>query len=174
SEHYMGDQLSAQQEARERLRHVAGDAALLHLGGNPLLRAFGKLSAEFQQLLEEVPSSYEDDARFELAEEKGLLHVLQNDVCELRDPQERDKVTLDPIDFAKLPEPFASDRTIEIHACHGLTRQVEVLRDVLVRLFDEMPDLQPRDVVVMAPNIDELAPVIDAVFSVGDDGNEAE
>jgi len=173
SEHYMGDLLSPKQEARELLRHGASGTGSLHLSRNPLLRSFGKLASEFQHLLETVPSSYEDDARFELGEAKSLLHVLQNDLCELRDPKEREAIALDPIDFTKLPDPFASDRSIEIHACHGPTRQVEVLRDVLVRLFDEIPDLQPRDVVVMAPNIDELAPVIDAVFSVGDEGDEA-
>jgi exodeoxyribonuclease V gamma subunit len=46
-------------------------------------------------------------------------------------------------------------------------RQVEVLHDHLLRRFDEDPTLQPRDVVVMTPDIEAFAPLIDAVFSEG-------
>src|SRR5690606_5663886 len=53
---------------------------------------------------------------------------------------------------------------IAVHSCHGPMREVEVLHDQLVRLFEELPDLQPRDVVVMTPSIDTYAPLVEAVF----------
>ena len=61
----------------------------------------------------------------------------------------------------------ATDRSIRLHACHGATRQVEVLRDELLGLFDASPDLHPRDVLVMTPDIATYAPVISAVFGQG-------
>ena len=58
------------------------------------------------------------------------------------------------------------DRSIEVHACHGRARQVEVLRDVLVGLFAQSPTLQPRDVVVMCPDVEAFAPLVGAVFGL--------
>ncbi|MFT4088222.1 MAG: exodeoxyribonuclease V subunit gamma, partial [Gordonia sp. (in: high G+C Gram-positive bacteria)] len=59
---------------------------------------------------------------------------------------------------------LAADDTLEVPACHGVERQVEVLRERLVRLFDEHPDLQPRDVVIMCPDVETFAPLIQAAF----------
>ncbi|MFZ2510315.1 MAG: exodeoxyribonuclease V subunit gamma, partial [Gordonia sp. (in: high G+C Gram-positive bacteria)] len=56
------------------------------------------------------------------------------------------------------------DDSLEVHACHGPERQVEVLRDRLLRLFDDHPDLQPRDVLVMCPDVETYAPLIQGAF----------
>ncbi|GAC69668.1 exodeoxyribonuclease V subunit gamma [Gordonia soli] len=57
-----------------------------------------------------------------------------------------------------------ADDTVEIHACHGPERQVEVLRDRLLHLFQSDPTLQPRDVVVMCPDVETFAPLIRGAF----------
>jgi exodeoxyribonuclease V gamma subunit len=54
-----------------------------------------------------------------------------------------------------------------VHACHGATRQVEVLREVLVGLLEDDPSLQPRDVLVMCPDVEAYAPLFAAVFGLG-------
>ena len=56
------------------------------------------------------------------------------------------------------------DRSIQVHVCHGPMREVEVLYDQLLWLFEQHPDLTPADVVVMTPDIDAYAPAIEAVF----------
>ncbi len=58
----------------------------------------------------------------------------------------------------------AGDRSVQVHACHGRARQVEVLREVLTGLFAADPSLEPRDVVVMCPDVDAFAPLITATF----------
>jgi exodeoxyribonuclease V gamma subunit len=63
----------------------------------------------------------------------------------------------------------AGDDSIRLHACHGPARQVEVLRDALLHLFARHPDLQPRDVVVMTPDIGTYAPLVESVFGDGPD-----
>jgi exodeoxyribonuclease V gamma subunit len=69
------------------------------------------------------------------------------------------------------------DRSIQVHACHGVARQVDVLREVLLGLLADDPDLEPRDVLVMCPDIDTYAPLIEAGFGlgevVGDSGHPA-
>ncbi|MGZ8179491.1 exodeoxyribonuclease V subunit gamma [Williamsia sp. SKLECPSW1] len=57
-----------------------------------------------------------------------------------------------------------ADGTVTVHACHGPARQVEVARDVIVRMFAEDPTLTPRDVIVMCPDIDQFAPLVAASF----------
>lgn len=59
--------------------------------------------------------------------------------------------------------------TIEVHQCHGDSRQAGVLRQVLLRVFDEDPTLQPRDVLVMTPDVERFAPLVDAAFEDGVD-----
>ncbi len=59
------------------------------------------------------------------------------------------------------------DRSIQVHACHGRARQVEVVRDVILGLLAADPSLEPRDIVVMCPDIETYAPLISATFGVG-------
>lgn len=63
----------------------------------------------------------------------------------------------------------AADGSIAVHLSHGLDRQVEVLRDVLCDLFNQYPDLEPRDVVVCAPQLEEVAPLVRALCIVDPD-----
>src|SRR5829696_4319269 len=60
------------------------------------------------------------------------------------------------------------DRSLEVHACHGRARQVEVLRDAILHLLAEDPTLEPRDVIVMCPDIEASAPLIQATFGAGE------
>lgn len=62
----------------------------------------------------------------------------------------------------------AADRSVQIHACHGRARQVEVLRDAILHLLAEDPTLEPRDVIVLCPDIETFAPLIHATFGAGD------
>ena len=65
------------------------------------------------------------------------------------------------------PEVFdPADRTVQVHACHGRARQVEVLREALIGLFADDPTLEPRDVVVMCPDIEAFAPLVAATFGL--------
>jgi exodeoxyribonuclease V gamma subunit len=68
------------------------------------------------------------------------------------------------------PLPLAAgDRSVQVHACHGPARQIEVLRDLLVGLFADDPSLEPRDVLVMCPNVEDYAPLAAAAFGFADD-----
>lgn len=56
------------------------------------------------------------------------------------------------------------DRSVQVHACPGPTRQVEVLRDAILHLLAQDPTLTESDIVVLCPRIEQFAPVIEAVF----------
>jgi exodeoxyribonuclease V gamma subunit len=81
----------------------------------------------------------------------SLLHRLQAAVREDRPPDIR-----------------AIDGSIQVHSCHGRARQVEVLRDAILHALQEDPTLEPRDVIVMCPDIETFAPLIQATFGAGE------
>ncbi|BBY63841.1 exodeoxyribonuclease V subunit gamma [Mycolicibacterium helvum] len=60
------------------------------------------------------------------------------------------------------------DRSVQVHSCHGPARQVDVLREVLLGLLADDPTLEPREILVMCPDIEAYAPLIVADFGLGD------
>jgi exodeoxyribonuclease V gamma subunit len=156
-------EIRSQREILRALRDRDDDtveaAARLHLAeGHPLLAALGRLGRDFQQIVEGSADYVEDGAdRYVDPGTATMLATLQSDVLHLRHrhPGSRDAP---PLPLA------ADDRTISIHACHGPMREVEVLRDQLLALFDDDFSLQPHEVIVMSPAIDDYAPFIEAVF----------
>ena len=133
---------------------------------HPLLQSLGRVARAQQVLLESLPDQYleapgkewsssRDDFFVDPARDSSTaLRLLQGDLLRARRPEEPHQVA-------------PGDRTLSFHLCHGPTRQVEVLRDVLLHLLDDHRDLEPRDVVVMTPDIDTYAPLITAVFEAG-------
>lgn len=57
-----------------------------------------------------------------------------------------------------------ADGSVEVHACHGPARQIEVLRDLLLTTFAADPALEPRDVLIMCPDVEAFAPLVRAAF----------
>src|SRR6478609_9343203 len=60
------------------------------------------------------------------------------------------------------------DRSVQVHSCHGPARQIDVLREVLLGLLTDDDTLEPRDILVMCPDIETYAPLIVAGFGLGD------
>ena len=60
------------------------------------------------------------------------------------------------------------DRSVQVHSCHGPARQVDVLREVLLGLLADDETLEPRDILVMCPDIETYAPLIAANFGLGE------
>ncbi|MHB1712822.1 MAG: exodeoxyribonuclease V subunit gamma, partial [Acidimicrobiales bacterium] len=69
-----------------------------------------------------------------------------------------------------VPDP--ADRSIQLHACYGPTRQVEVLRDAILHLLaDPDLDLCEDDIVVLCPALDLFAPIVEGVFGLSADSD---
>ena len=58
----------------------------------------------------------------------------------------------------------SADDSVQLHLSHGPDRQVEVLREVLAGLLASDPTLEPRDIVVVTPQLDAVAPLVTAAF----------
>jgi len=123
--------------------------------GHPLLATLGRDVRELQRTLATATLS-ETAPDPDPAAPETLLGWLQTDL--------RANAT-GPTEGRRL---VPSDRSVQVHACHGTARQVDVLREVLVGLLEDDPTLEPRDILVMCPDIETFAPLISAGFGLGE------
>ncbi|WKG04684.1 exodeoxyribonuclease V subunit gamma [Mycolicibacterium sp. HK-90] len=121
--------------------------------GHPLLATLGRDVRELQRSLP-VPDTDEHLGRTG-AEPHTLLGWLQSDIA---------ANAMRPAGRVAPRE----DRSVQVHSCHGPARQIEVLREVLLGLLADDPTLEPRDILVMCPDIETYAPLITAGFGLGD------
>ena len=138
----------------------------MHAHAHPLLAAWGRQGRDFVRQLDEFDDAQQAQQRFALPRvdlfdedvtlDAPLLLQVQQHIRDLCPLAEHPKLPADPL-----------DRSIVFHQAHSALREVEVLHDQLLALLaDQSADnpLQPRDVVVMVPDIDTMAPAIRAVF----------
>ena len=138
-----------------------GDDASIRSVGHPLLGSLGRDARELQRTLAglETRRSQAHDAPPPAGGEESVLGWLQQDLRGNAEPDVAIRASRVIAD---------DDRTVQVHSCHGATRQVDVLREVLVGLLQDDPTLEPRDILVMCPDIETYAPLIQAGFGLAD------
>ncbi len=132
-------------ESHERVEH-------------PLLASLGRDVRELERTLASVVEPGSESRGTDEVGGTSLLSWLQSDLAANAVP--------DPATRTLAPE----DRSVQVHGCHGRARQVEVLREVLLGLLADDTTLEPRDIMVMCPDIEAYAPLISAAFGMGDIG----
>jgi len=139
-------QRAATPQARADLEHELANQ-------NRLLAGLGIPSRDVQVWLETLPYS-EPAMPTQEFESASDLHKLQHWIDEAGDTA------------ALRDAGLVADGSLAMHTCWGALRQVEVLRDELLRLFQDHPGaIEPRDVLVMTPDIETFAPLVSAVFA---------
>lgn len=145
-----------------------GDDVTAGLPENRLLASWGHDAREMQVVVERA-GEHTDHHHHAVAPVAGtLLSRIQADVLADRAPAhallpggEDGRPLLDP-----------ADQSVRVHSCHGRARQVEVVRDAILHLLADDPTLEPRDVIVMCPDIEAFAPLIQATFGAGEVSGE--
>jgi exodeoxyribonuclease V gamma subunit len=127
--------------------------------GHPLLAEWGRQTQAQLHMLHELTESAASGEASYFAENAAptWLAAVQNAMLDLTDERDLDA------------QP--DERGIEVHVCHSLARQLEVLHDRLLGWFDEFDDLQPSDVLVTLPDLGAAGPLIDAVFGTSPIGD---
>ena len=144
-------------DARRLSYLAAKDRADHHEIGNRLLAAWGKQTqAHIDLLLQNDSAAVVDDADFVPAESRTLLARVQNAILDLTDPARGS--------IRRGIELADDDRSIEVHVCHSVTRELEVLQDQLLGVFAAEHPPRPSDILVVTPDLEATAPLIDAVF----------
>jgi exodeoxyribonuclease V gamma subunit len=128
------------------------DDATAEVPAHPLVRSLGRDAREMQLRLNAHTNVEHDEHLSVEADGNTLLAALQRDIHADRAPAGQELAT--------------GDTSVQVHACHGRQRQVEVLREVLLGLLADDPTLEPRDIIVMCPDIESYAPLVAATFGL--------
>ena len=132
----------------------AGDPAAARVA-HPLLTSWGRDSRELQIILQRA-GHRSSETPAPGAEATGLLGQLQVDI--------RENVAPSLSSAVAAAVESGADRSIQIHVCHGARRQVDVLRDAVLHALKADPALEPRDIVIMTPDLATFAPLLEAAF----------
>nr|WP_279671469.1 exodeoxyribonuclease V subunit gamma [Flexivirga meconopsidis] len=130
------------------------------LARHPLLASLGRDARELQRTLpdaEDVTTASADPSA-----PTTVLQRLQTDLRGNRAPDAAERA-------ARAVSP--DDRSVQVHACHGPARQVEVLREVLTGLLQDDATLEPRDILVMCPDVEAYTPLFQAAFGLAAAGD---
>ena len=138
------------------------------LAGNRLLASWGVDARELQLVLEATGAHADHHHELEEDGKDTLLRRIQADV---RANRPAPGIPLPKEPERRLPL-TAGDRSVQVHACHGPARQVEVLRETILHLLANDDTLEPRDLIVMCPDIETFAPLIQATFGSLFDADE--
>jgi len=128
---------------------------------NRLLASWGHDSRELQLVLERLataPAEHEHPIAKDAPQ--TLLAAIQTDVRADRAAPGRPASGAPDRRMAL----GADDLSVQVHACHGPARQVQVLREAILHALADDATLEPRDVIVMCPDIETFAPLITATF----------
>ena len=126
---------------------------------HPLLASLGSQGRDLQNMMLENAqfalefASYADPLDGGVYADAPLLQRVQADLLEGLLPD----VSQEPV--------AAMDATIQVVSCHSKLRELAVLKDHLLHLLHQDSSLELRDIIVMAPDIQEYAPLIPAVFN---------
>lgn len=132
------------------------DAALDEIGPpaiHPLLPAMGRHAVGSFLLLGRLDENYGGwpvETGQATPASKSLLSRLQSDIRDLRAPQ---------------PLPHSpSDCSISIHSCYGARREMETVRDEILRAFSDIDGLNPSDIHIVSTSLEDYRPFISAVL----------
>ena len=144
----------------------------MHHHANPLLASWGRQSRDFVRQLDAFDDAERARRDFDMlkidffdddsGQQPTLLRQVQDNIRDLvpvADTQAR-HIVLAP-----------GDRSICFQIAHSKVRELEILHDHLLGLLADrgaakpgQEPLQPRDIVVMVPDIEQMAPAVRAVF----------
>jgi exodeoxyribonuclease V gamma subunit len=131
----------------------------LDLDTHPLLLSWGRPALEAAEMLMRLPA---DAVLLE-----GLPDVRPVVLSEGEAPAPATQLAAmqravrdgDPSVAPRLDRDRDGDGSIQVHACHGLVRQLEVLRDAILHVMEADPTLLPRDIAILCADLEAVAPL---------------
>lgn len=148
---YWGDLVTKREQRRAylaqtpRLEERAEDASPL--------AGLGSVGRDFLELLLERDVQEAPVDLYADPDASRMLGQLQADLLDLNPCEGK-------IDF--------SDSSIQVHCCHSPLREMEVLKDLILDLLATDQSLSPQDILVMNPDMECYAPMIQAVFGTSE------
>ena len=132
------------------LRNDANECGITH----PLSSRWAAHAHESLALMPAVVATIDP-----LPRNESLLHRFQTSVIHDSPPT---GAQVDDEQFLDLLS--RGDGSIQIHACYGLARQVEALRDSILHILNQDESIRLRDILVVCSDVRAAAPLLNAVF----------
>ena len=139
---------------------------------NPLLANFGKIGKEMAKILDEscatisaqyvlpsnLPSYYdvgplENLYLYHTSQKFTLLSAIQTDIMLMQTP-----------DQGRISPFKAADTSIRIDEAPSRRREVEILLNNILYIMEMNKQIEPKDIIVLTPNVKLYAPYIKAIF----------
>jgi exodeoxyribonuclease V gamma subunit len=162
----------------------------MHQHAHPLLAAWGRQGRDFMRALDAFDDAEAAGRRFALpGGELPRIDLFDHEQDAAADHHHHhhhapslllqvQRAIRDLVPLAEHPRAVVplADRSIVFHIAHSAQREVEILHDQLLHLLAHAPGaadaggsrpgraLEPRDIVVMMPDVEVFAPAIRAVF----------
>ncbi len=158
---YWGDLISEKAQVKLQLKQKLSqglEGFADEESANSLLANLGKQGRTlFNQLREIDYLDYTDGGLFEMPVANSesitpsLLRAIQQDLINANQGE------------AELIE---LDNSVSVHNCHSHLREIQVLHDYLLHIInnDETQSIQPHDIIVLCPAVEEYAPYVKGVF----------
>jgi exodeoxyribonuclease V gamma subunit len=125
---------------------------------HPLFSRWSAHVLESRALLDAVIPNVSLTVEPHLQRDNSLLHQFQLGVIN------NDNISTS-LTEQKLSEVLQDgDGSIQIHACYGLRRQVEALRDALLHALNEDSTLRLRDILIVCSDVAAAAPVLNSIL----------
>ncbi len=142
-QHYWGDIRSRKELLRARQPLMVE---------NELLASLGKQGRDYiDQFYDELTTPLENHQFIDINPD-SLLRRIQFDILNLG--------------LEVVEQDYQLDKSIQVVSCYSELRELQILHDWLLQQLDDNHDINPHDIVVMSPNIEKLAPNIEAVFGM--------
>ncbi|HID69606.1 MAG TPA: exodeoxyribonuclease V subunit gamma [Desulfobacterales bacterium] len=153
-ETYWSEQVTPRAQLRKNIvSHGHGkDVAETTYEGHPLLASLGQQGREFQAMLQDARFSGEFQSFVDPFDDASpyLLHKLQSDLLKG--------------ELSSGEGSLSADESLTVVSTHSAHREVMILKDRILSWLDNDPDLALKDIVVMAPDIQDYSGLIPAVF----------
>jgi exodeoxyribonuclease V gamma subunit len=164
---YLGD-VSRRQRLQAMGDNVSPES-VMESGSHPLLASLGQQAVGTFLLLDTLTQDYSEWPVADLEEHDfsaatPLLQRLQTDIRQQRPPV---PPAPEVASTDLRPRLEAGDLSLRIHSCHSPRRELEVLRDELLRAFKDLPGLQPEEVLVAVTDFDAYAPLAQSILRSG-------
>lgn len=140
--HYWGDLQSIKQQSKSNTEDLYVE--------NELLASLGQQGRDFIDAFYDENYPFSDLDHFAEITEVNQLSILQSSILNLSKNE------------TKLQN--STDTSIQIVSCYSELRELQVLHENILDLLSNDETLQASDIVVMSPDINTLAPYINAVF----------
>ncbi|CRK85947.1 RecBCD enzyme subunit RecC [Candidatus Providencia siddallii] len=131
---------------------------------NNLLNSCSKIGYEYLYLIFKIKNLI-DVSNFIDTNKLTLLENLKQDILDSKNNIEFKTTIYNHKNNKNKRFINSLDKTITFHSCHSIQREIEILHDNLLSIFEENKSISPKDVLIMTPNIENYVPYINAIFN---------